>query len=295
MDALSAGEDESSLDRDAAEDGDAPTPPRSRPRRRRGQDEAQGRQGRVQGEAKSKRRPPRAGFAGSLHARSTATRARRGYYQPAQPTSPALFLGDGYGLVPARPFFVPGAVEARLEPLGRPARRARRPARLRRHAGSASWPADVTEALRALDRRGASGVRIVTRLAGAGRPRPPHGRQGEARLLLGQVDGRAAWLQVWRHRDGEGFVVERLQGGAREAWSIPSALGRTRPAVDGDAGAWQAPFAWAFGDEPLGARGLHRRALHAGPVRAGPSCASRARPTPARAGPSRSSSSSWTS
>lgn len=246
MDSLSSGEDESSVDQDASSDDAGPDAPEE-PAEEAESSEAKGDKADFREQARSAPAPSRQAAGRASGLALNEMRAKRGYYQPPQATTPALFLGDGYGLVPARPVFQPGAVEGTSNPWDGHLAGPGGPRGSVATPGSASWPADVIEALQALDRRAVSGVRIVTRLQGQdGRGRPLD--QGQARLLL----GKGAWLQVSRHRDGEGFVVERLQGGAREAWSIPSGLGRTRPAVEGDADAWQAPFGWAFGDEPRG-------------------------------------------
>lgn len=240
-----AGEDESSGEGDAERDSDGPAAQPEAPEEAEADDRSADKGEAKQDMAKAKRAP----MAGRASANSMEAivdgRFRRGYV--AQPSAtPALFLGDGYGLVPARPLFTPGGpVEAPANPWDGQLPAPGGPRASVAAPGSTSWPAAVADALRSLDRRGATGVRIVTTLqAPDGRGRPLD--QGEARLLLGQ----GAWLQTSRHREGEAVGVERLLQGQREAWALPWALGRRRPAVEGDARAWDAPYGWAFGDEP---------------------------------------------
>lgn len=108
------------------------------------------------------------------------------------------------------------------------------------------WPEAARALAARLDRRAvvAGGQRL--RIEVATRTEDARGRATVRRGL--SLLGPDAWLVETPRAAGQAFRVERVAAGRRVAVDRTWLLGRDRPAVDGDAAAWPAPFAGWFGD-----------------------------------------------
>ena len=114
-----------------------------------------------------------------------------------------------------------------------------------------SWDAAVLELFAGLDRRrvvlqGADGWSLEVESTST----DLRGRESSARSSY--LLGAAAWLVRGNVREGRVHPVEWLSAQERGLWLEGWKLGRTRPAEEGDARSWSAPFAWHFGDELAG-------------------------------------------